>query len=170
MLKRGRRWLLVVVAVVLAAVAIKVWRALDQPSTPAPKLVGTAVDGRTLDLAQSLKAAGDKPVMVVFWATWCPECLAEQDNIQSISRDYEVVAVAWRSEGNDAVTRHMTDNKLTYPTLSDESGTLAKAWGVIGVPTHYIVEPNGMTRFRVEGSRSEWKLRARLWWTSKFPT
>jgi thiol-disulfide isomerase/thioredoxin len=168
MLKKHRQWLLAAGMAVLAVAAYKAWQSLRQPMVAAPALSGTAVDQRKVDLARSLKASQGKPVMVVFWATWCPECLAEQDSVQAISRDYEVIAVAWRSEGDDAVAAHMGKHGLTYPTLNDLDGRVSKAWDVRGVPDHFIVQPDGMTRFRVEGSRSEWKLRARLWWASAF--
>lgn len=169
MLKRYGLWLLVAVAtLLLAVVAFKGWRVLNQPVLPAPALVGVAVDGRPVDLAQSRQRPGGKPVMVVFWATWCPECLAEQPAMQAISRDYEIIGVAWRSEDNEAVATHMALHELSYATLNDIDGTLAKQWGVRGVPAHFIVRPDGMTRFSVEGSRSEWTLRARLWWAATF--
>jgi thiol-disulfide isomerase/thioredoxin len=169
MLKHWRRWLVVVVAVLLAATSIKIWRSLNQPTTMAPALKGVAVDGRVVDLARSLRSTGGKPVLVVFWATWCSDCLAEQRNIQSIARDYEVIAVAWRSEDNENVAAHMSKYGLSYPTLNDVDGVTAKAWDIMGVPDHFIVQPSGTTRFRVGGSHSEWKLRARLWWASQFP-
>lgn len=163
-----KRWLLAGAALLLAAVAYKGWLALGQPLQSAPPLAGTAVDQRKVDLARSLDTAQGKPVLVVFWATWCPDCLAEQDNIQSLSRDYEVIAVAWRSEGDEAVAAHMQKYGLTYPSLNDVDGSLAKAWNLRGVPDHFIVRPDGQMRFRIEGSRSEWKLRARLWWAATF--
>lgn len=167
-LKHWRRWLVVVVALLLVAAGFKVWRSLNQPTSQAPALTGVAVDGRAVDLAQSLRSATGKPVLVVFWATWCPDCLAEQDHIQSIAQDYEVVAVAWQSESNENVAAHMSRYRLTYPTLNDVDGAIAKTWGIMGVPDHFIVQPGGTTRFRIGGSHSEWKLRARLWWASRF--
>jgi thiol-disulfide isomerase/thioredoxin len=167
MLKRHGRWLLAGCALLLAIIGYKAWQVLDQPVLPAPALAGVAVDGRPVDLALSTRQGG-KPVMVVFWATWCPDCLAEQDAIRAISRDYEVIGVAWRSEGNDAVAAHMKQHALTHPTLNDIDDSLSKAWEVRGVPAHFIVRPDGMTRFRVTGSLNEWKLRARLWWAATF--
>ena len=155
-------------ALMFAVVAYKGWRVLSQPVLPAPTLTGVAVDGRQVDLAQSRQRADGKPVMVVFWATWCPECLAEQPAMQAISRDYEIIGVAWRSEDNDAVATHMALHELSYATLNDVDGALANQWGVRGVPAHFIVRPDGMTRFRVEGEHPEWTLRARLWWAGTF--
>jgi thiol-disulfide isomerase/thioredoxin len=169
MLKRYWRWLLVAAAALLLAVfTYKGWRVLSQPVMPAPALAGVAVDGRPVDLAQSRQRAGGKPVMVVFWATWCPECLAEQPTMQAISQDHEIIGVAWRSEDNETVATHMALHGLSYATLNDVDGTLAKQWGVRGVPAHFIVRPDGMTRFRVEGEHPEWTLRARLWWAATF--
>jgi thiol-disulfide isomerase/thioredoxin len=168
MLRKHRRWLAGATAVAVALVAFKVWRTFHQLALPTPALVGVAVDGRPVDLAQSVQAANGKPVMVVFWATWCPECVAEEDEIRSIARDYEVLAVAWRSEGNKAIAKYMAEHKLGYPSLNDVDGKIAETWDIRGVPTHFIVGRDGKTRYRIDGSRSEWKQRARLWWASTF--
>lgn len=162
------RWLVAGIVLLCAAVGYKAWHFLGQPLQPAPVLAGKAVDGRMLDLSQSLLAAKGRPVMVVFWATWCPDCLAEQDGIESISRDYDVIAVAWRSEGNDAVAAHMRKYGLTYPTLNDVDGRIADAWNVRGVPKHFIIRPDSQVRFSVSGREGQWKLRLRLWWASVF--
>ncbi|NQY94051.1 MAG: protein disulfide oxidoreductase, partial [Campylobacteraceae bacterium] len=36
----------------------------------------------------------DKPVLVHFWATWCPICKFESPNVETISKDYEVITIA----------------------------------------------------------------------------
>ncbi len=161
------RWIALVAAVAVVTVGLRAWRVLNQAAEPVPALTGVAVDGRTVDLAQSLAAAKGKPVMVVFWATWCPDCLAEQAAMQALAQDYPLVAIAWRSEDNAAVAKHMAENKLGYPSLNDVDGAIAKAWDIRGVPTHFIIAPDGKRSFRVEGSRPEWNLRARLWWIGR---
>jgi thiol-disulfide isomerase/thioredoxin len=166
--KYGRLLLAAAAALVLAGVAYKGWRILGQPVQPAPALAGIAVDGRPVDLVQSTQRTGGKPVMVVFWATWCPGCLEEQPIMKAIARDYEIIGVAWRSEDDASVATHMAFHGLSYATLNDVDGTLSKRWGVRGVPAHFIVRPDGMTRFRANGEYSEWALRTRLWWASTF--
>lgn len=161
------RWIALIVLVIVAIVGLRAWRTLNQAPESVRALAGTTVDGRPFELAQALAAANGKPVVVVFWATWCPECLAEQDTMQTLSQDFPVIAVAWRSEDDAAVAKHMQDNRLTYPSLNDVDGSITQDWAIRGVPTHFLIAPNGKDAYRVESSRPEWNLRARLWWIGR---
>jgi thiol-disulfide isomerase/thioredoxin len=153
-------------AIIAVVVAVSLWQARGLPEGPAPALAGTGVDGRPLDLAEVVKAANGKPVLVAFWATWCPVCKAEDGNLQSISADTPVLTVAMQS---DRVAQHMQARGLTFATIDDANASLASAWNVRGVPSHFIVDGAGNVRFRVVGYATTWGLRARLWWAERFP-
>jgi thiol-disulfide isomerase/thioredoxin len=141
-------------------VAVQLWQVRGLPTGPAPALAGKGIDGKSLALADTLRAANGKPALVVFWATWCPICKAEDGNIQSISADHPVLSVAMRSED---VARHMQERGLTFPAIDDHDAALATAWNVHGVPCHFIVDGTGNVRFRIFGYATTWGLRARLW-------
>ena len=166
MLKNWKKWVLEALAIIAVVVAVQLWQGRGLPEGPAPALAGTGIDGKPLGLAETLRAANGKPVLVVFWATWCPVCEAEDGNIQSISRDQPVLSVAMQSEG---VARHLRERELAFATIDDPNGALAAAWNVRGVPSHFIVDGAGNVRFRVVGYATTWGLRARLWWAEKFP-
>lgn len=153
-------------AIVAVVVAISLWQTRGLPEGSAPSLAGTSIDGKPLDLASVVKAANGKPVLVAFWATWCPVCKAEDGNLQSISTDTPVLTVAMQSE---QIAQHMQERGLTFATIDDASASLANAWNVRGVPSHFIVDGAGNVRFRVVGYATTWGLRARLWWAARFP-
>jgi len=157
---------LLIVAVV---VAVQLWQARGLPEGPAPQLAGTLTDGRAASLADVLKAAGGKPVLVVFWSTWCPVCKAEEGNIAAVARDWPLLSVAMQSGEAATVAKHLKERGLDFTALVDGGGRLAAAWNVRGVPTHFIVDSRGIVRFRVVGYATEFGLRARLWWASRFP-
>ena len=146
-------------------VVVQLWQTRGLPAGPAPALAGTAIDGRPVSLDETVRAANGKPVLVVFWGTWCPVCKAEDGNIQSISADHPVLSVAMRSEN---VARHMQERGLTFPAIDDPDGALAKTWNVSGVPSHFIVDGAGNVRFRVVGYATTWGLRIRLWFAGKW--
>ena len=102
-------------------------------------------------------------MLVHFWASWCPVCELEQDSIQSISNDYPVISVAMQSGNDLEVTAYMEENKLSFPTIVDEHGILAKQFGVRGVPTSFILSPGGKIAFSEIGYTTEIGLRTRLW-------
>jgi thiol-disulfide isomerase/thioredoxin len=164
-LKRWKKWVLEALAIIAVVVAVSLWQTRGLPEGPAPALAGTGIDGKPLSLAETLRAADGKPVLVVFWATWCPVCKAEDGNIQSISRDTPVISVAMQSEN---VAKHMQERGLNFAAIDDRDATLASAWNVRGVPSHFILDGAGNVRFRVVGYATTWGLRARLWWAGKF--
>lgn len=152
---------------IIAVVAVSLWQTRGLPDGPAPALAGTAEDGTPLDLADIVKAAGGKPVLVAFWATWCPVCKAEDGNLQSISTDTPVLTVAMQSE---QIAQHMQSRGLSFATIDDASASLAGAWNVRGVPSHFVIDGTGKVRFRVVGYATTLGLRARLWWAERFPS
>jgi thiol-disulfide isomerase/thioredoxin len=164
-LKNWKKWGLEALAIIAVVVAIQVWQSRGLPEGPAPALAGTGIDGQPLDLAETLRAAEGKPVLVAFWATWCPVCKAEDGNLESISRDQPVLSVAMQSED---VARHMKERNLSFATINDPDAALAAAWKVRGVPSHFIVDGQGKVRFSVVGYATTWGLRARLWWAETF--
>lgn len=149
---------LVILAVILGA---QYWQTRGLPVGPAPALAGSLLDGRPASLDDALKAASGKPVLVAFWATWCPVCKAEDGNIEAISHDRPVLSVAMQSE---QVAQHMKERGLTFPAINDPDGLIASTWKVNGVPAHFVVDGAGEVRFRVVGYTTEWGLRARLFW------
>lgn len=149
--------------------AVQLWQARDLPAGPAPQLVGTLTDGRPASLAAALKAANGRPVLVAFWATWCPVCKAEEGNVDAVARDWPTLTVAMQSGEAAAVAKHLQERGLGFPALVDADGRLATEWKVRGVPTHFIVDGSGIVRFQLVGYATNLGLRARLWWASRFP-
>ena len=104
-----------------------------------------------------------KPVLLHFWATWCPVCGLQEGNVESIAQDYPVVTIASWSEGEAAVKKYMHDNGLAFPVMLDDSGQLARSFGLKGVPASFILSPNGEIAFVETGYTTETGLRLRLW-------
>jgi thiol-disulfide isomerase/thioredoxin len=107
--------------------------------------------------------------LVAFWATWCPVCTAEEDNIVSVAKDHRVISVAMQSGDAAAVSKHLQERGIELPALVDADGRHATNWRVRGVPTHFVVDGAGNIRFRVVGYATTWGLKARLWWAETFP-
>lgn len=164
---RWKRWAIEVLIVVAVVGAVQFWQASDLPSGPAPQLVGQLADGRAGNLAEVLKAAAGRPVLVAFWATWCPICKAEEGNIDAIARDWPTLTVAMQSGERMTVAKHLHDRGLRFPALIDGSGAMASDWNVRGVPTHFIVDSHGVIRYQSVGYATEYGLRARLWWIGR---
>ena len=157
--KHWRSWLLYLLFFLVVMQAVNWWKTRDAVSGNLSKFTGELMDGTAFTIS---KFAG-KPVLFHFWATWCPICELENGTIQSISQDYQVISIASWSEGEAEVKAYMRDKQLTFPVMLDTSGKLAQSFGLKGVPTSFILDPNGEITFVETGYSTEPGLRFRLW-------
>lgn len=165
--KRWQRLLLegaLILAVILGA---QYWQTRGLPEGAAPPLEGVRTDGSLVRVGAGNTA--DTPTLVAFWATWCPVCTAEEDNIVAVARDHRLVSVAMQSGDAATVVKHLRERGIALPVLVDADGRHAMDWGVRGVPTHFVVDAAGNVRFRVVGYATTWGLKARMWWAQKVP-
>jgi len=113
------------------------------------------LDGETHQLT---KYRG-KVVIVNFWATWCPPCrfeLPSMDKAYQALQEEGVVMLAINvGEDSDTIFSFTADYPVTFPLLLDRSGTVIKQYPVIGLPTSFVINPQGQIVYRVIGTR-EW--------------
>ena len=148
--------LLLILAVYLG---VKAWMQRDMPSGQAPALAGFTPGDERVRLADYR----GQPVLLHFWASWCGICRLEQDSIQSIQADWPVLTVAMQSGPGMEVAAHLAAEGLDWTVLVDEHGELSRQFGVKAVPTTFVIDADGMIRFRETGYATEWGLRTRLW-------
>jgi thiol-disulfide isomerase/thioredoxin len=145
---------------VVVIAGIRTWQQRDMPSGMAPALQGNTL----LDPSYQLPLYPEHPILVQFWATWCPVCKAEQSSIAEIAHDNpNVITVAMSSGRPEEVARHMKDQNIDFPVLNDPDGSLSDKWGVHAVPTSFVIAPNGEIRFVEVGYTTAVGLRLRLW-------
>lgn len=149
-------WVVLFIAV-FAAMRVYTHRGITQGI--APPIEGPSLTGERLSLVE-LRGG---PVLIHFWATWCPICRSEHGSIESIARDYPVITVAMQSGGAAEVQSYVRQHALRVPVLVDEVGDLARAYGVRAVPASFILDQNGVIRYVEVGYTTEAGLRVRLW-------
>jgi thiol-disulfide isomerase/thioredoxin len=157
-----RRWgrTLIQLGLILALfVLLHQWRTRPLASGPAPPLAGDLIAGGQFDLAEARGA----PLLVHFWATWCPVCRLGDQDIDAIARDFPVITVALQSGGPSDIAAYLKGEGLGFPVIADTYGELASAWGVQGVPASFVVDGKGRIRFSTVGYSTETGLRGRLW-------
>lgn len=107
------------------------------------------LDGRPVTLRRFL---GEKLVLLVFWATWCPECKAAIPEINALTtgplaEKLQIFGLDYR-ESREKVARAVTSRGIRYPVLLDERGQAAKAYGVVGIPTYVLIDRRGNVVYR----------------------
>jgi len=146
--------------VLIIYLSVRTWQSLDNIKGAAPVIVATTLSGQSFDLREQ----HSKPILVHFWATWCPICQFENSNIANIAEDYQVITLASWSEGEDKVKEYLENENLNFPVIVDDDGEWAKVYGVKAVPSSFIIDSNGVIQFIESGYTSEIGLRLRLWW------
>lgn len=104
--------------------------------------------GRTLDdETVSLVGLRGKVVILNFWASWCLECRPEMPALEALHRKYAsrglaVLGVNAR-EGREAAGRFARELRLTFPLVLDHDGAVSTQYGVIGLPTTFLIGRDG---------------------------
>ncbi|MBA1438525.1 MAG: redoxin family protein [Epsilonproteobacteria bacterium] len=106
----------------------------------------------------------DRPIMVHFWGSWCPVCKAEADNIDRLSKYYEVVTVAVNSGDDATLKKYLQEHNLHYKVVNDQGGIFAKSFNIQAFPTTFIYDKKGELVFKEVGYTSTLALWMRLLW------
>ena len=112
---------------------------------PAPGFRLTALDGRSVDLADFR----GRNVAITFWASWCGPCRMEMPVLRNFyakarrqASDFELLAISVDTEREDAANAAKELN-IPFPVLHDIGGKVSGQYGVEAIPTLFIVNKNG---------------------------
>lgn len=126
-----------------------------QKPMPAPEFTLPDLDGKPHALADYR----GKVVVLNFWATWCPPCRYEMPAMQRAwekVRDEDIVFIGVDvGEDTDTVFTFLADYPVDFPLLLDEEAKVIEQYPVTGLPTTYIIDPQGRITHRAVGGR-EW--------------
>jgi len=150
-----RRVALLVLCLLLAPLPV----AAAQTLTPLPGGI-VAPDFELLDTEGNTHRLSDylgKTVIINFWTTWCPPCREEIPSMNrawATLRDENVVMLAINmGEDEDTIFVFTADYPATFPLLLDRDGKVIEDWPVKGLPTTYVVAPDGTLAYRAIGGR-----------------
>ncbi|MDX4035010.1 protein disulfide oxidoreductase [Aliarcobacter skirrowii] len=108
----------------------------------------------------------DKPLLIHFWATWCPICALEEQNIETISKDYQVITIATQSGSSEEIKEYLEKNNLSFKVVNDNLATLSQKFNIKAFPTTFIYDKNQNLKFSEVGYSSTFGLKLRLWWSN----
>jgi thiol-disulfide isomerase/thioredoxin len=122
---------------------------------PAPELKGEDVDGKPLRLSD----LRGKVVLLSFWATWCPPCMALVPRERMLVRrmdgkPFAVLGVNGDDDPADA-RKAVAAKKMSWRSFKDkrsEGDAISKEWGVPAWPTLYLIDHKGVILKRWVGT------------------
>lgn len=109
------------------------------------------LNGTTIRLS---KYKGEKAVLVYFWATWCPYCIAAKPELAKLRQrlgpnEMEILGInVGGGDTLEKVKRYQEGHPVAWPVLFDSSGTVTRAYQVQGIPLFVLVSKEGDVIFR----------------------
>lgn len=99
----------------------------------------------------SLSDFKGKPVVINFWASWCPPCKAEMPDYEKMYKEYASKGVVFMmvdlTDGSRETVpiakKFLQDNGYTFTAYFDVKGSAASAYGISSIPTSLFVDKNG---------------------------
>lgn len=156
-------WVLQSLLLLVLVFVVHLWQTRHVVTGVAPPLSGQLLEGGRFSLSSEF----DTPLVVHFWATWCPLCRLELDNIAALHPEYQVITVAMMSGSDAEIIDFLRINEVNFPVISDPQGKLAHAWGVTGVPATFVLDKEKRIRFVEVGYTTSLGLRWRIWWSQQ---
>ncbi len=113
----------------------------------APDFRLSLLDGKTT----SLSSLRGKVAVVNFWATWCPSCVDEMPDLQTVWEAYSgqnvtFLGVAYQ-DSETTVRSALVQYGTTYPVGLDAGDRIAEQYGITGIPETFIVAPDGRVAY-----------------------
>jgi thiol-disulfide isomerase/thioredoxin len=110
------------------------------------------VDGKP----RSLSEFRGKWVIVNYWATWCPPCLDEIPDLVEFhekhkDKDAVVLGINFEEADREHLLEFVDQHFMSYPVLSMDPVPVTPLGPVTGLPTTYIISPQGERVARQEG-------------------
>ncbi len=138
--------------VVFLTVSMNVFAMGKAPELGGNDLIGKAAPDLSLPIsdgsAGSIMSArqGGKAILI-FWATWCPHCREELENVGQRLVDFKEAGVKVilvnSGESREEVVAYLNSRQINLPSFIDEENALQEPYQLIGIPTAVFIAENG---------------------------
>jgi thiol-disulfide isomerase/thioredoxin len=124
--------------------------------TAPPPFSGSTLDARPLSITEYRGSV----IILNFWASWCLECRPEMPVLERLQREFSsrgliIIGVNTR-EKKEAAWRYAKELGLTFPLVLDRDGKINALYGVVGLPTTFVIGRDGRAVGFAVGPR-EWE-------------
>ncbi len=143
-----RFWIPIIIIGLLAVLFLNL-----NTKKPAPEMTFTTISGQKISMS-SLKG---QVVMINFWATDCPGCIAEMPKLIETYREYhakglEIIAVAMPTDPINQVQSYTEKNQLPFPVVHDGDAKITRNFDDVRLtPTTFMIDQQGRLMGKIIG-------------------
>ena len=116
---------------------------LLKPGTPAPEFVLNDINGNSVKMSQFR----GKTVVLIFWASWCPDCRAEVPALKELQAKTDPDKVVFVSISSDrtveAWKKYVAENEMGGVQLYKDKSKVSEDYHVKWIPSQYVIGPDG---------------------------
>ncbi|HEY0943677.1 MAG TPA: TlpA disulfide reductase family protein [Opitutaceae bacterium] len=109
-------------------------------------LLGEALPALKVEYLAAKPELAGKPMILEFWATWCPPCRKSIPHLNELHSKYQsrgLVIVGVTKEEKKVVKDFLKKMPMAYFPAIDKGGALNKHFGVTGIPHAVLVDKSG---------------------------
>ncbi|MGL4860612.1 MAG: DsbE family thiol:disulfide interchange protein [Enterobacteriaceae bacterium] len=171
-----RNWLFVPLVLFLLLVLAFTIQLMRNAGGEDPTLLESALTGKPLptltlpllaepekQVSQQTLLGQGKPFLLNVWATWCPTCLAEHRYLNTLAASgVRIVGLNYKDDRQKALQWLQSQGNPFALSLYDGSGMLGMELGVYGAPETFLIDSEGIIRYRHVGDLNETVWQQRL--------
>lgn len=162
------------VILIVVGFIVLLWTGLAKKEPPTGASGAAQINRPAADFTLPLFSGGNitlsslkgKPVVLNFWASWCPPCREEALTLEEtwqVYQDRDVTFIGIDIQDREADARaYIEEFGITYPNGPDIGGKITINYGVAGIPVTFFVNREGRIVSRWVGAISEGLLKARI--------
>lgn len=177
--------ILLLVFVVFVAGSVILYNNLTQQADTVPTIDGGQADSSSNELSKtkapditvydeegtavSLSSMEGKPMVLNFWASWCPPCKSEMPHFDSAFKEYGsdvnffmVDLVDGSRETIDIGKAYINQQGYSFPVYFDTKGEAGSSYGVRSIPTTLFIDKDGYIVTSMQGALDEATLKKRI--------